>query len=101
MTPADIWNHLKDVFKQAKKLREAFESEVPDVPTFRVPFVTVSAPHSLYLLTLLTGVELLQVFLDEVNTSSCLGLFKEIIVDRTFDGVVSDSPYKDTTEAMT
>ena len=29
-----------------------------------------------------------QVFLDEVNTSSCLGLFKEIIVDRTFDGEV-------------
>ena len=34
------------------------------------------------------GDELLQVFLDEVNTSSCLGLFKEIIVDRTFDGNV-------------
>ena len=29
-----------------------------------------------------------QVFLDEVNTSSCLGLFKEIILDRTFDGEV-------------
>lgn len=24
--------------------------------------------------------------MDEVNTSSCLGLFKEIIVDKTFDG---------------
>ena len=34
-----------------------------------------------------------QVFLDEVNTSSCVGLFKEIIVDRTFDGVVSDLLY--------
>ena len=33
----------------------------------------------------------LQVFLDEVNTSSCLGLFKEIIVDRSFDGKVSGS----------
>ena len=32
---------------------------------------------------------MLQVFLDEVNTSSCVGLFKEIIVDRTFDGTVS------------
>ena len=30
----------------------------------------------------------MQVFLDEVNTSSCLGLFKEIIVDRSFDGKV-------------
>ena len=33
--------------------------------------------------------QILQVFLDEVNTSSCLGLFKEIIVDRSFDGNVS------------
>lgn len=30
-------------------------------------------------------------FLDEVNTSSCLGLFKEIIVDRSFDGEVASS----------
>ena len=29
-----------------------------------------------------------QVFLDEVNTSCCLGLLKEIIVDRTLDGKV-------------
>ena len=29
-----------------------------------------------------------QVFLDEINTSSCLGLIKEIIVDRSFDGEV-------------
>ena len=30
----------------------------------------------------------MQVFLDEVNTSSCPGLFKEIIVDKSFDGEV-------------
>ena len=30
----------------------------------------------------------MQVFLDEVNTSSCVGLFKEIIVDKTLDGDV-------------
>ena len=35
---------------------------------------------------------MLQVFLDEVNTSSCLGLFKEIIVDKTLDGEVR-SPF--------
>jgi len=29
-----------------------------------------------------------QVFLDEVNTSSCMGLFKEIIIDKTFEGEV-------------
>lgn len=32
---------------------------------------------------------ILKVFLDEVNTSSCVGLFKEIIVDRTMNGAVS------------
>ena len=37
--------------------------------------------------------QILQVFLDEVNTSSCLGLFKEIIVDKTFDGEVSALTY--------
>ena len=29
-----------------------------------------------------------KVFLDELNTSSCLGLFKELIVDRTLNGEV-------------
>ena len=29
-----------------------------------------------------------KVFLDEVNTSSCIGLFKEIIIDKTFEGEV-------------
>ena len=29
-----------------------------------------------------------KVFLDEVNTSSCMGLFKEIIIDKTFEGEV-------------
>ena len=31
---------------------------------------------------------ILQVYLDEINTSSCLGFFKEIIVDGTIDGKV-------------
>ena len=30
----------------------------------------------------------IQVFFDEINTSSNLGLFKEMIVDRTFNGEV-------------
>ena len=29
-----------------------------------------------------------KVFLDEVNTSSCMGLFKEMIIDKTFEGEV-------------
>jgi len=31
------------------------------------------------------------VFLDEVNTSSCIGLFKEIIIDKSIDGKVLHS----------
>ena len=31
---------------------------------------------------------LMQVFLDEINTSSCIGLLKEVLVDRTFFGQV-------------
>ena len=30
-----------------------------------------------------------KVFLDELNTSSCMGLFKEMIVDKSFEGEVS------------
>ena len=30
----------------------------------------------------------IQVFLDEINTSSCLGVLKEIVVDGTLDGEV-------------
>ena len=32
----------------------------------------------------------IQVFLDEINTSSCLGYLKEIIVDKMVDGQVLD-----------
>ena len=89
---------------QAKKLKEAFTNKMVDLPSLRVPFVTVNTSAVLFLSvlhTIFAGhlhapafycviVATLQVFLDEVNTSSCLGLFKEIIIDRTFDGNVSD-----------
>ena len=35
-----------------------------------------------------THYTVLQVFLDEINTASCLGLLKEVIVDGTFFGEV-------------
>ena len=38
--------------------------------------------------TLMTRIPAVTVFLDEVNTASCLGLFKEIIVDKSIDGKV-------------
>ena len=33
----------------------------------------------------------LKAYLDEINTASCLGLFKEIIVDRTINGKVREA----------
>ncbi len=62
----------------------------------KVPFVSVGQHCGYYSRCAFIRVEplialFLQVFLDEVNTSSCLGLFKEIIVDRTLDGQVRAS----------
>ena len=31
-----------------------------------------------------------QVFLDELNASTCGGLFKELIIDKSFEGEVTD-----------
>ena len=48
--------------------------------------------HYVEILILICDLKLLyfpyKVFLDEVNTSSCMGLFKEIIIDKTFEGEV-------------
>ena len=32
-----------------------------------------------------------QVFLDELNASTCGGFFKEVIIDKMFEGEVSDN----------
>ena len=32
-----------------------------------------------------------QVFLDELNASTCGGLFKELIIDKSFEGKVTDN----------
>ena len=96
MTATDLWNSLEPVFSQAKVLQETFN--MMDTSTLDTPFVTVSTwlycrllARYLYTIGLknFSGAGMLQVFLDELNTSSCLGVFKEIIVDRTFDGNVS------------
>lgn len=31
----------------------------------------------------------MQVFFDELNSSTCGGLFKEVIIDKTFEGEVT------------
>ena len=92
LTPEKIWGYLKPAIDQANKLKEAFKGPVGQEMSLHLPFVTVSVDFStdhLHYFVMLT----LQVFLDEVNTSSCLGLFKEIILDGTFDGVVYTNMY--------
>jgi hemicentin len=67
LTPTQIKEFFEPVFLQAIRLRKAYEkADQKKRSKVKMPFVTV--------------------FLDEVNTSSCLGLFKEILVDRTLDG---------------
>eukprot|EP00731_Ephydatia_muelleri_P021734 Em0014g325a len=58
LSPLEIQEFLKPAFDHASNLQQ--------LGLKRTPFVTV--------------------FLDEVNTSSCLGLLKDFIVDRTLDG---------------
>lgn len=51
--------------------------------------VTACQNFKLVFMYNMSPIKIFQLFLDEVNTSSCVGLFKEIIIDRTFDGNVS------------
>ena len=90
MKPADLSKVLGSVFKQARQLKKATEASNEFV---RAPNVTVS-----YLLNGLMQLGycykflkkfMSQVFLDELNASTCGGLFKEIIIDRTFEGEVT------------
>lgn len=72
MKPTDIILFFKEVSNQAYEIEDAY-SKSKGASTMRIPSVTV--------------------FLDEINTASCLGLFKEIIVDRSIDGTVSYNTY--------
>jgi hypothetical protein len=66
LTPDQIWTLLQPAITQANSLIVAYENSLDKGSSLHPPLITV--------------------FLDEVNTSSCLGLFKEIIIDHTFDG---------------
>ena len=67
LTPTDIKYKFTEIFEKAEMLsKPLIPSEKPIDHTIQVPIVTV--------------------FLDEINTSSCLGLFKEIVIDGYIDG---------------
>eukprot|EP00731_Ephydatia_muelleri_P036542 Em0275g1a len=70
LTPSDIRRHLQPAFALANELKSKFDALKATMSEFvamdNVPFVTI--------------------FFDEMNASSCPGLFKEIIVDKTFHG---------------
>ena len=70
LKPSDIMLFFKEVSNQAYEIEDAYsKSKGSGTSSTRIPAVTV--------------------FLDEINTASCLGLLKEIIVDRSIDGTVS------------
>jgi hypothetical protein len=109
MTPSEVEHQLKPAFSKAKVLKEkhdqqrveantssgntsplneSFEanSNEGSTPLVSASAITTEAPVSTTTYNMHEEVPFVTVFLDEVNTSSCLGLFKEIIVDRNFDG---------------
>ena len=65
----DVIEFFTEVIDEAYSIKDAYSTCKDTSLMARVPAVTV--------------------FLDEVNTASCLGLFKEIIVDKSIDGKVS------------
>ena len=67
LTPAEIKFKFNEIIERAKQLsKRLIESDTPQDNTYQVPTLTV--------------------FLDEINTSHCLGLFKEIVIDGYIDG---------------
>ena len=90
MKPADLSNHLESAFEQAHQLLKANDGF--SATFLRVPNVTVSIGFSVMIYNLLHSVNQMfgfQIFFDELNASTCGGLFKEIIIDRTFEGKVT------------
>ena len=77
----DVIEFFTEVIDEAYSIKDAYSTCKDTSLMARVPAVTV--------------------FLDEVNTASCLGLFKEIIVDKSIDGKVSESGFCDQLEAIT
>uniref|UniRef100_A0A1X7VIM8 Uncharacterized protein n=1 Tax=Amphimedon queenslandica TaxID=400682 RepID=A0A1X7VIM8_AMPQE len=69
MTAAEIESFFRDVQRHAGSLKAHYNKYVKNAPR-----------SSLYQKPVLT------VFLDEINTSSCPGFMKEIIIDGTIDG---------------
>ena len=69
LKPSDVIAFFKDVSDQAYEIQDAYDKCKNASSKMKVLSVTV--------------------FLDDINTASSLGLFKEIIVDKTIDGTVS------------
>jgi len=87
MRPVDLSEQLKGAFEQAHQLLVA--NNEASTPFLRVPNVTVSILSAFhYELLANNDVFASQIFLDELNASTCGGLIKEIIIDKTFEGEV-------------
>ena len=78
LKPSDIISFFDEVNEQTERIKTFF------CTSDCIPQVTVRLP----LFFMVYFYSKLQVYLDEINTSSCMGLFKEIVIDRTIDGKV-------------
>ena len=78
LKPSDVISFFDEVNEQTERIKMFFST------SDCIPQVTVR----LTLFFMVYFYTKLQVYLDEINTSTCMGLFKEIVVDRTIDGKV-------------
>ena len=78
LKPSDVISFFDEVNEQTERIKMFFST------SDCIPQVTVRLP----LFFMVYFYTKLQVYLDEINTSTCMGLFKEIVVDRTIDGKV-------------
>ena len=91
MKPADLSKVLGTVFEQAQQLKKVTESAAASFS--RAPNVTVRYLNAcgVYCQSLnQLSFTYVQVFLDELNASTYGGLFKELIIDKSFEGKVTD-----------
>ena len=84
MKPNEITEFFQEIIYFSQLLLEQYKKRAKRSESFcQKPIVTVNL-----LVYYVNTIKYFQVFLDEINTVSCPGYLKEIIVDRTVNGQV-------------
>eukprot|EP00117_Sycon_ciliatum_P002930 scpid215/ scgid3933/ E3 ubiquitin-protein ligase RNF213 len=79
LTATHLKKRLRSIFEEAQALSQAMHNRI----TQEREWLKVHRPHAV---VEKHETPVFTVFMDEVNTTSCMGLFKELLVDKTLDG---------------